>query len=269
MRTTITAIVLLLVAAGLSAQEATYRYEQGKEYTYLVEGSSMQIQEVQGQSITVTSETTISGVLTSQEALENGHQRMQLLVNNALIIRETPQGSQTLGAEVGGKSIQFEIDHKGDVVDVDSSLKDYDDESIGILRGMLNFFPTIEKDQLSEGSEWEANGVDTSGSGESKTVIEYERFYAVTGQKETEGVQCYEVTITTESDMDGKLVRGDNEMMITGNIEVKAKAYLAVESGVLVSLEADINTDQVIMIPSNNMRIPITENRTRKITLMP
>ena len=269
MRTTITTIVLLLIAAGLSAQEATYRYDQGQEYNYLVEGTSMRIQEVQGRSISINSETTISTVLTSIEPLENGHQRLQLTVNNALISAETPEGSQTRGADVGGKSVQFEIDHKGDVIDVDTSINAYDDESAGILRSMLNFFPTIEKDQLSTGSSWEVNGVDTSGSGECQTIIEYERSYAVTGEKEVEGIQSYEVTITTESDLEGKLVRGDNEMMISGTIEVKAKAYLAVENGVLVNMEAEINTDQVYMFPSNNMRVPVTENSVRKITLMP
>lgn len=269
MRTFISCMFLLLFAAGLTAQEATYRYAQGQEYRYLVEGSSLRMQEVQGQTIQISSETTVSAVLTSLASLDEGHQRLQILVENALVISESPNGSQTLGADVGGKSIVFEIDHKGDVVDVDTALKAYDGESIGILQSMLNFFPTIETDQLSEGTEWEVEGADTTGQGESQRIVEYERVYAVKGRKDVEGIDCYEVTITTNSDIDGKIVQGDNEMMITGTQELKATAYLASENGILVSLEAEITGDSVVMIPSNNMRVPITESSTRKITLLP
>ena len=110
--------------------------------------------------------------------------------------------------------------------------------------------------------------MDTIGDGDSYQITELERECSITGRKEVRGFDCYEITIVTEADIDGKRVQGDNEMMISGTKEVKATAYYAVKEGILVSLEAEVNGDTVLLISANNMRIPITSNQVLKITLV-
>jgi hypothetical protein len=269
MRTIFTSIFLLLFAVGLHAQEAAYRYTQGQEYKYLLEQTGMRIQEVQGQTSNISSESTISALLTSLETLENGHQRLQLTVENALMITETPQGSQTTGTDLSGKSIIFEIDATGDVADVDTAIKLLDEEAIGILSGMTNILPKLDASKLSDGSKWEVTRSDTAGEGESRQITESETSYTITGRKEVKGFECFEISIVTNSDIEGKRVQGDNEWSINGEREMKATLYHAIKEGILVSLEAETNGDIVVLISGNNMRIPITSNEVAKITLVP
>ena len=268
MRMFMSLLLLLAVAMPALAQDATYRYEAGKEYKYLIEETGLQIQEFQGQSRTSNTETTISTVLTVEEALENGHLKLKSLVENALIIAEGPEQTQTLGDEASGKSVIFEIDERGDIVDVDSSVKELERIARSVVMGTMRIFPALDKEKLTLGNEWEVEEADTSGSGESQIITESESIYKVKREKEINGHACLEIVIETEADFEGKRVAGDQEMMISGTQESKTKLYYSPSEGIVVQIESDTNSDQTLMLTMNNMRVPITGNQTVKVTLV-
>ena len=102
MRHFIFLIVCIAMTAPAFAQDALYGYEEGTEYKYLIEQTGLTIQEYQGQSRTSNSEITISSVLTVMEKLDAGHQRMQMLIDNALAISEGGDQTETFGPEAAG-----------------------------------------------------------------------------------------------------------------------------------------------------------------------
>ena len=268
MRTMITAlIVVFAMTATMSAQDATYRYEQGKEYKYLIEETGLTIQEVPGQTVNINTESTMTTVLTLLEKMDNGHQRLQTTIESALVIRETPRETNTFGGDAAGKSVVYEVDNTGDIVDVDTTIRDMDDESRSILMGAANVLPSFDASRLGD-EEWTVEDVDTTGEGESQIIRQSETTYKVKGMKEVNGYNCHEISIETESESDGKLVRGEQEMMISGTQEGKGTVYYSSEKGLLVKMSFEINGDQTLLFPANNMRVPITSNQVAKVELL-
>ncbi|MDT8323890.1 MAG: hypothetical protein RRA94_07270, partial [Bacteroidota bacterium] len=224
MRNVIILFAIVAMALPAQAQDALYGYEKGTEYKYLIEQTGLQIQEAQGQSRTSNREITISSVLTVEEKLDGGHQKMKMLVENALAIIEGPQQTQTLGPEAAGKSVIFELDAQGDIVDVDSSVMELEPETRGIVMASTNIFPTFDAGKLSVGSEWESTEIDTAGDGgETEIITETERTYTVKGEKEINGHKCFEIHIASEADIEGKQVMGEQEIMVSGTREGMTK----------------------------------------------
>ncbi|MFA6234724.1 MAG: hypothetical protein WC824_11140, partial [Bacteroidota bacterium] len=251
----------VLIANVAYAQDAAYRYEKGKEYKYLIEETSLTMQEMPGQTISINNETTISAVYTVLENLENGNLKLQGTILNALVISENPNETKTLGNDMIGKSVVFEMEPRGEVVDIDSSIRKIDSEGVGILISATNIFPKLDASNLKVGGSWSTNESDTTGEGDNGIIEETERNYQVKGEKTVDGVDCLEIETTSDSNIEGKMVRGDQEMMITGSRKGKGTIMYGVKEGILVGVAAEINVDQVIVLPANNMRIPITATR--------
>jgi hypothetical protein len=257
-----------MLVSIVHAQDAAYRYEKGKEYKYLIEQTNLQLQEVSGQTMTTNSEATISVVYTVLDVLDNGNLKMKATLDNALLISEGPNGSQTLGGDMSGKSIVFEITNSGRMVEIDSSIRQIDSDGVVILIGTTSIFPRLDATKLGEGSSWSSSEADTTGEGEYVIIEETERNYSIKGKKTVNGIECYEISVNSEAERDGKMSRGDNEMMVSGTRNGEGTIMYGIEQGVLVSLTSEMNMDQTVVLPSNNMRIPITGTQNVKIELI-
>lgn len=268
MRNLIFLFVFLALAIPARGQDAIYAFEEGVEYKYLFEMNNLRIVEQPGQTMTSTSELTISCVVSLVEKLENNHMRLRMLVDNALAIQEGNQQTETFGPEAAGKFVEFELDGKGKVVDIDSSLREMDPKASTILVTTLSIFQEFDISNLSVGSEWESNSADTSKSDEGTNIItETERTFEVKREKEVNGHQCVEIAVKSESDIDGKLVMGQ-DIMVSGTREGSSKFWYAPDEKLLVKLESEVNTDQTYLVTANNQRVPETGSRTVKIELV-
>ncbi len=258
----------VMVVSIAHAQDAAYRFEKGKEYKYLIEQTNLQLQEVPGQTITINSEATISAVFTLLEVLDNGNLKMQATIESALMINEGPNGSQTIGTDMAGKSVIFEMTNAGKTVDIDSSIRQIDSEGTVLLIGATGIFPRLDAANLTDGNSWTSSEIDTSGSGEGIIIEETNREYAIKGKKAVNGIDCYEISLNSEAERDGKMIRGDNEMMVQGTREGAGTIMYGFGEGILVNFEAEMNMDQTIVVSAQNMRIPITGTQNIKIELI-
>ena len=270
MKNILTAILLFAVctATGL-AQDKVYRYEKGKDYKYLLEETNMTIQEVQGQSMTSNTESTVSSVISIKDVNEAGNMTATVTIENALILVENDNGTQSYGNDFTGKFISYTFDHLGDVVDVDTNTtKLLEGPAASTLSRMSDLLPKLDASKLSVGSSWNTSKVDTSAQGENSTIVETETKYSVLGKKQVKGFDCLEISITVESEINGTMVRGDQEMSISGTREMKGTIHYAVAEGVLVAMNADTTSDQVVVLAAMNMRVPITSTSNLKVELV-
>ncbi|MFZ1731872.1 MAG: hypothetical protein WBQ23_13215 [Bacteroidota bacterium] len=268
MKQLLTLLLCSILVAGIAqAQDGAYRYEKGKDYKYLIEETSLTMQETPGQTVTINNETTISAIYTLLDKLPNGNLKLQTKILNALVISENPNETKTLGADMVGKIVVFEMEPRGEVVDMDSSVLQIDSDGVGILIAATNIFPKLDASQLNAGGSWSTTEADTTGEADNGVIEETERNYKVKGEKTVNGMNCLEIEMTSDSDIDGKMARGDQEMVVTGSRKGKATIMYAANEGILVSIEAEINVDQTIVLPANNMRVPITATRNIKIAL--
>lgn len=259
----------VLCTGVLQAQEAAYRFAQDKAFTYTIEQTNMTLQEAPGQTSTFNSELTMRVSYTLLETLANGNLKLQVTIDNALAINEGPNGTQTLGADMAGKSVVFEMNGSGEVVDIDSSIRAIESEGAGLLAAAAQIFPRLDAAKIRDGGNWEVTEKDTSGN-EARGFIyeETEREYSIAGKKTVAGFECIEIALKSESESDGKMVNGEQELTVTGKRNGTATIMYAPEAGIITSFEAELNTDQVIMLPAQNMRVPITATQNVKILLV-
>ena len=259
------AIGVLLTVGLAHAQDAAYRFEPGKAYKYIIEQTNLQLQEMPGQTVSINSELTMGVTYTLLETLENGNLKLQATIDNALMINESPQGTQTIGADMAGKSVIFEMKTNGATVDIDSAIRNIDSEGVGLLVGATSVFPRLDAAKIAAGGSWSVEDADTTGEGEGIIVEETTRNYSIKGKKTVEGHECLEIALESESEREGKMIRGDQELIVTGSRNGTATMMYAAEKGLLVAFDAEMSMDQTIVIPSNNMRIPITGSQNIKV----
>ena len=260
------AIGVFLTVGLAHAQDAAYRFEPGKAYKYIVEQTNMQLQEAQGQSMTVNSELTMGVTYTLLETLENGNLKMQATIDNAIMINESEQGTQSIGADMAGKSVIFELKSNGQMVEIDSSIREIDSEGVMLLVGAAGVFPRLDAAKIAAGGSWTVEDADTTGEGEGIIVEETTRNYEVKGRKDVEGYDCAEVLLESESEREGRMIRGDQDLIVNGTRNGKATMMYASKEGLLVRFDAETSMDQTIVIPSNNnMRLQITGTQNIKV----
>lgn len=269
MKQVVSLFVGVLLMAGLAtAQDGAYRFEKGKEYKYIIEQTNLQLQEMPGQTVTINSELTMGVTYVLLDVLDNGNLKMQATIDNALMINESPNGTQSIGADMTGKSAIFEMTPGGQTVDVDSAIRDIDSEGVGLLIGATSVFPRLDAAKIAGGGSWTAEEADTTGEGENSIIEETTREYEVKGSKDVSGLDCTEIALSSEAERDGKMVRGDQELIVTGTRNGKATIMYAAKEGLLVTFTAEMNMDQTIVLPANNMRIPITGTQNVKVELI-
>jgi hypothetical protein len=260
-------LVALVASTGL-AQDKIYRYEKGKEYRYILEETGMTIQEVQGQTMTSNNESMVSAIISINDVLENGNMAATAKIENALIVIESGNNTQSLGSDFVGKSVTYVFDAMGDVVEVDTnSTKTLDGPAASVLQRITDILPKLEAGKLSEGSSWEKTRQDTSGRGDAKTYITTNSSYKVKGTKKLGNYDCLMISTESEAKINGTMVRGDQEMNIQGTQESTGTIYYAPAEGLLVEIDMETTSDQVIVVSSMNMRVPVTSNSTLKLEL--
>lgn len=263
-------ILLLLGIALLTgttfAQDAAYRFEEGKEYTYLIEETNLTIQEVQGQTMTQNTESIIRATYKLLELLENGNLRMQAKIDNAMVIVESPSETKTIGGDMTGKTVDFEIQSDGKLADIDESIREIEGDGIMVLIAATNIFPELESKNLKEGGEWKTSKIDTTAGGSITNDQSFE--YTVKGRKDVNGVDCLEIAMKTSAKQKGTISRGDQDMSLTGSQDGTATILYSNDLGVTVGYESDVTVDQTIVIHGNNMRVPVTATKSLKIELV-
>lgn len=261
-------LLVALVASTGQAQDKLYRYEKGKDYRYILEETGMTIQEVQGQSMTSNNESMVSTVISITDVLENGNMAATAKIENALIVIEANNNTQTLGNDFAGKSVNYVFDPMGDVVDVDTnSTKSLDGPAANILQRITDLLPKLDLAQLTEGGSWTRTRQDTSGRGDAKTYVTTNSSFKVTGKKKVGNYECLMIATESEAKVEGTMIRGDQEMNINGTQEAKGTIYYAPAEGLLVEINMETTSDQVIVVSSMNMRVPVTSNATMKLEL--
>lgn len=255
-------LLLVLTVPAAVAQQHIFRYEVGKDYTYVLEETNMSIQEVQGQSMTQNSESTVSATIKLSGIADNGDMSMNVKINNALVIVEANNQTQTLGSDFGGKALNLVVDQKGNVVDVDTTNADEAGQAGSLIVQIGEMLPNLTKGTLEVGQSWNSHDVDTSGSGDNLMLVETERKYTVKGKKEMKGFDCLEIGVTVDAEIEGTRVNGDNELQIKGTREGKGTLYYAPAEGLFVAMNMEVTTDQVITVMGMNMRVPVTGSST-------
>jgi hypothetical protein len=262
---------LFVLAGAVHAQEAIFRYEKGKEYKYLLESSETQIQEVQGQTMNMSSETTVSATYKVDEVFPDATRKGTWTIEKAMLSQESSDGnSRTMGKEMAGATLVYTMDLKGDVADVDTVASKADGPAAGVLMMLANILPGLDVTKMKVGEKWSSVKTDTAGEGGSDnyTIQKRKNDFEVIATKDVKGRNCLSINVVGTSEIEGKMSRGDQDITITGEGSSKGTILYDAKDGILAQMNIEVTQDRTAVV-GGNMRIPISSSTTISMELLP
>lgn len=254
----------------MNAQEVpgVYKLVKGKSYKYLIEIKVNENREAMGQTINITVDGTITNKINIVDILPSGNFLCQNLIENALIMIETPQGPQIIGKELSGKSFLTEMTPTGDVIERDTISKIFTPENAQIVSTIKEVFPNLNGTTLTIGSSWTKEKSDTTSS--MGSIIENSKtIYTVKEKKMVDNNECLSIEVTGTNENSGTITQGGNDIHISGEGNAKGTFLFVINEGLFTLMQVDHHLEQTITIPSQgNMRIPSTRDKNIKVELV-
>jgi hypothetical protein len=263
----LTLIVLCMLGTAV-AQQAAYKFAVGKPYKYLLEMKQKSMAEYQGETHSNDVDGTASIVLTVSKTNPDGSMEGSVLFENVLIMIESSENTQTIGAALKGKTIGVKLHGDGHVLDIDTTVKIDDEASESFVPQLLMFLPRMDATKLTVGSEWERNTIDTLTSGNDPIIRKTERKYKAVGTKTHKGTECLEITYETSSSTKGTASAGGNDIYINGDNTDKGTILFDVKSGVLVLRQGEGSGEMNRTLPSQSVKVQINNTSNDKCELV-
>lgn len=264
-------IALLTISASfLTAQQGVYRYKVGQPYKYISESRNDMIQDMAGQTFTITIEGTGSMTFTVSSIDENGAMKATTMIENVLVMIESPQETKTFGNELAGKSFGFTLQSNGKVMDRDEAWKSLPAEQSQTISQMLQIFPLLDPSKLSIGESWESNTIDTTKGEGMELVANTTTKFNVKGKKTVKERVCLEILFDGKTKSSGNMTRMGQDFIISGEQDAKGVLFYDAEDGIMVELNTDNSGDQAITSPTNTMmKFNITTSSNSKVEYVP
>jgi hypothetical protein len=261
-----TIAAVLLLASTAMAQQGTYRYVPGTTYTYLVEHKMDMMQDMMGQTGTVSVEATGSFLYTPDKVQDNGDIHFNVKMDKALILVESPQGSQSLGNELAGKEFGFTMKPNGEVLEPDSSINQFKGQDMQIVGQALRLFPKLDASQIKPGNTWQEERLDTTGDGEDKMYSKSVSKYTVLGNKTVKGHDCVEISMQTDTEVEGRMNANGMSLRVDGTNSMTGTMLYDAKNGVLIGMDGKTTGEQHITDPNgSSIKVDISSSGTQKV----
>jgi len=259
------------LSAGIAtAQNGAYRFQPDKTYKYLCENKSTIIQEAMGQSATLSVEGTVGTVYRLDSRLANGDMHVFSTVENAIAIVESPDGMKTFGADLTGKQIGFTMRSDGEMLDHDSITFKVENESEGLLSQISQIFPQLNVEKISNHEGWEVKSIDTSDLSEDNLILTTSTSkFEVKGMKSTKNRECVEIALHKESEIEGHIVRGGDDLNLTGTQTSDGTILYDAAQGILFEMTLEQTGDQTIAKSGSSMKMTMTSSGSTKVEYIP
>ncbi|MBL0175671.1 MAG: hypothetical protein IPP94_10470 [Ignavibacteria bacterium] len=264
--------VVVIPFCAASAQQALYKFKPNTPYKYSLELKQEQVQEAMGQTMNVSVDGTVKVSMVVDKVLENGDMHASVTIENALILAETAQGSETTGGELKGKVFGFTMQPNGKVVDRDSipDMGEQTGEMAQVMGGFTGLFPKLDIEKLKTGSTWEKLSDDTAGTGDTQIITNRKMSYNVKATKPVKKRDCLEIVMDGTKETNGKVSRGDQDYRLSGEGTVNGTIYFDLAEGLLVEISITDKGDTVVQDPnSSSFKLNISQNTTTKLEYLP
>jgi hypothetical protein len=266
----VAALVVPFLAA--SAQDAIYKFKANTPYKYSLEIKSEQVQEAMGQTMNVSIDGTVKLSMVVDKVLDNGNMHATVTIENALIMAESPQGSETSGTGLKGKTFGFTLQPNGKVVDRDSipDMGEQMGEMMQVSGGFTSMFPKLDKENLKVGAKWDRKMSDTTGSGDNQMIMNRSMNYEIKSTKQVKNHDCLEVTMDGKKDNNGKMSRGGQDMRVSGEGTVTGNIMFDAKEGLLMEISVSDKGDTVVQDPNgSSFKVNISSNTSQKVEYLP
>ncbi len=268
---------LLLIGAFAAAfanskngQLLKYKFDKGDKLIYSWSKNIETVQEIGGQK--QESKTTMDAKVrfTGESSLVEGatfsvvYDAMTFDVNHPALTRkvENPEG-------LIGKRIRKSIAANGDLI----KSEELDPIDVGVLAQFGfstdgEWFPNLPAEALSVGKTVRATDVDTSKTKDRMTIVSSTYAYTLLGSEKKNGYKCLKISVASTSKIQGDGLLQGLEFVMTGKGSAKETLYFAPKKGVLILAETESQSNLMIDISSQGLKIPIVQSEKSTLALV-
>jgi len=272
------ALTVLTLVAVLFANESyklVYRIDKGTTLRYRMTSSMEQTVEVMGTEQNNESRSTSVVTLIGEAPDEQGNLRFIWRADSVVInVKNVMMDSTIRNPEwFVGRRVRHVITPYGDQLSVEEldTVEVKDPMFAQMARMKSEFLPNLPTKELKVGDQATVTDVDTTEMMGGSMVTNTEVTYTLAGKETVQGYDCLKLTYTGTTELEGEgSYQGMMKFFMEGEMEMQGVLYFAPKEGVLVSNEAEIDSEMTAAFSGQqNMTMPISQVTTTKMVLLP
>ncbi len=256
-----------------AAVTLTYQFPEGKTLSYKHTSNETQYLEIQGQSMTTQSQSSIE-FSAKQKGAKEGQYTLGITVDAMDAGAESPQGNITADTSaIVGKSFDMVVSRLGKEVDTSAAaaLK-FDMGGTGtrdLSAHFQAFFPDLPDRPVKVGDTWPSEDTVTQKVGSGELRIVAKNTHSLDGFETIDGSECARIKTVGKGTMTGNLEQGGVGLSFDSAIEGTDTWYFAVKEGMLVKSDSKSSVHGTLSIGDPaNMNVPVSGESTGQIRLV-
>jgi hypothetical protein len=249
-------LILISFHKSDSGQKLRYQFRQGKTYTYSTRIDTKTSAQMMGQELRMSSSVDFDYSVMMIQRSENNY-TLQVTFEKFNVKLHVPlmgfNDSTIVMKEYSGKRILVLMTDRGKIFSIEQ-IDSLPLSRIPIIANLTPstifrklFFELPEEDMEMNGS-WKKNTPDTVTQGNLTMVTKQHIEFKIVGTEKKNDYDCWKISITGSSTMEGSGSQGANNMTVDGIIKNLGSVFIAPGDGLFVFAEQSIDNDMTTTI---------------------
>ncbi len=256
-----------------AAVTLAYQFPERKALSYKHTSSETQNLEIQGQSITTQSQSSIE-FTTKQKSAKEGQFTLGVTVDAMEAGAQSQQGNFTADTSaIVGKSFDMVVTRLGKEIDTSAAaaLK-FDMGGTGqrdLSAHFQAFFPDLPDRPVKVGDTWPSEDTVTQKVGSGQLRIVAKNTHTLDGFETVDGYECARIKTVGKGTMTGNIEQGGVGISFDSAIEGTDTWYFAIKEGLLVKSDSKSSVNGTLYIGEPaNMNVPLSGESTGQVRLV-
>ncbi len=263
-------VVLTFVSLNAVSQDSTkleYKYKAGNTYRYKSLSSYDMVQEMNGQEMKMSGESTsiIKMEVTAVSAdgnisAVNSFEEMKTIIKNAMM-DTTMEQKELIGKRGRVTFSKYGTELKKEVIDTITTKGFSSGANTLLTLGLVR----LSEGRVATGCKWSASQTDTVKMGEGSTISISQTEYSYIGTEQKDNRDCYKLAFVSKSETTGKMKQMGMDIFIEGTGDTSGLAWIDRNEGILVNKESS-STQEMTYAVTGQMKMSIPSTQTIKST---
>lgn len=129
-------------------------------------------------------------------------------------------------------------------------------------------FPDLAQNPVKIGDSWTSTVPVTQTRSSGDTTLNFVNTYTLEGFETVEGYECVRIEVKTQGTYEGTIEQQGMELLSEGELAGSGTLYFAYKEGIFVKMTSDGTSDGMIIVSSQGLEIPQTQEIKSEIKLI-
>lgn len=249
-----------------------YRFPEGQSLTYESSTELVQTLDIMGQIQEVEGKSSDTVSFESKGKKDNNLQlKVTLQAMDAYYASSQGELSPDTSQAVG-KSFDLILSPAGkelELLGVEELKIDMDSDGIRDLSGdFQDRFPDLAENPVKLGDSWTSTVPVTQTRSNGESTLNFVNTYTLEGFETVEGYECVKIIVKTQGTYEGTTNQQGMELLSEGELTGSGTFYFAYKEGIFVKMTSDGTSDGMIIVSSQGLEIPQTQEIKSEVKLI-